>query len=179
MYNPDAENVNNQAPQFYEPTSTQYIQPYREYPAYPASRSNQQYQPQQPYQSRSWSAENNYAVQGEKLTVRPQAQSPRYRGGSVGKVGKAAKISKAQALAIVKTCKKWLVVGSVLFFGVISGLVITHATGVTSQTATNSGSQQAAPSTSGQGGFFQQPQGGNGIGNNGTSQNPVSSTRVS
>jgi hypothetical protein len=186
MYNPDAENVNSQAPQFYEPTSRQYIQPYQEYPASPASRSNQrpyrsnqQYQPHppnQPYQSRSWSAENNYAVQGEKLTVRPQAQSLRH------KEGKAAKLSKAQALVIVKAFKKWLVVGSVLAFGVISGLVITHTTGVTSQATTNSSSsQQAAPSTSGQGGFLpqQQQQGGYGFGNSGTSQNPVSSTRVS
>ena len=174
MYNPDAENVNSQAPQFYGSTSTQYIQPYQEYPAYPASRPNQQpYQSNQQYQSRSWSAENSYVAQGEKLTVRPQAQSLRQ------KEGKAAKITKAQALAIVKTCKKWLVVGSVLFFGVISGLAITHATGVTSQAATNNGSQQATPSTPGQGGFFQQQQGGNGFGNSGTSQAPVSGTGVS
>jgi hypothetical protein len=105
--------------------------------------------------------------------VRPQAQSLRHNEG------KAAKLSKAQALVIVKAFKKWLIVGSVLCFGVISGLAITHATGVTSQAATNSNSQQSAPTTPGQGGFFQQQQGGNGIGNNGTSQNPVSSTRVS
>ncbi len=186
MSDQDAENMNNQITQPYQPGSTQYIRPYREYPAYPSSQAYQQpsqpsrqYPPRQQYQSRAWSAENNYAVQGEKLTVRPQAQSPRNREGSVGNVGKAAKLSKAQALVIVKTLKNWLIVGSVLCFGVISGLVITHTTGITSQAATNSGSQQSAPSTSGQGGFFQQPQGGNGIGNNSTSQNPVSSTRVS
>lgn len=112
-------------------------------------------------------------MQGEKLTARPQAQSLQH------KEGKAAKLSKAQVLAIVKTLKNWLIVGTVLCFGVITGLVITHTTGVTSQAATNSGSQQAAPSTSGQGGLLQQQQGGYGFGNNGTSQNPVSSTRVS
>lgn len=197
MSNPDAKNVNSQAPQFYEPTSRQYIQPYQEYPANPASRSNQrpyqpnqrpyqpnqQYQPhspQQPYQSRSWSAENSYAGPGEKLTVRPQAQSPRNREGSMGNAGKVAKMSKAQALVIVKTLKNWLIVGAVLCFGVISGLAIMHTTGVTSA-ATNSSSQQTAPSTSGQGGVLpqQQQQGGYGFGNSGTSQNPVSSTRVS
>jgi hypothetical protein len=186
MSNPDAENINNQITQPYQPASRQFIQPYREYPAPPASQSyrqpsqpSQQYPPPQQYQSRSWSAENNYAMQGEKLTVRPQAQSPRNREGSMGNAGKAAKRSKAQALVIVKTLKNWLIVGSVLCFGVISGLVITHTTGVTAQSSTNNSTQQAAPTTPDQGGFFQQPQGGNGIGNNGTSQNPVSSTRVS
>ncbi len=94
-----------------------------------------------------------------------------------------ARTTKAQALAIVKTCKKWLIIGSVVCFGVFSGLAATHITGVTSQAATNSATQQqAAPTDPGQGGFFQQQpqqQGGNNFGNNGTSQGPVAGSSVS
>ncbi|HVB23599.1 MAG TPA: hypothetical protein VNG51_16795 [Ktedonobacteraceae bacterium] len=92
-----------------------------------------------------------------------------------------ARTSKAQALAIVRTFKKWLIIGSVVCFGVFSGLAVAHVTGVTSQSATNSATQQqAAPAN--QGGFFQQQpqqQGGNNFGSSGTSQGPVSSSRVS
>lgn len=92
--------------------------------------------------------------------------------------------TKAQALAIVKTCKKWLIIGSVLCFGVFGGLAVTHVTGVTSQAATNNATQQqqAAPTDPGQGGFFQQQpsqQGGNNFGNNSPSQGPVSGSNVS
>jgi len=121
-------------------------------------------------------AENNRLAQGEKLVVRPQLQSSSRKEGSV------ARKTKAQALAIVKTCKKWLVIGSVVCFGVFSGLALTHTTGITAQSTTNNSSQQAAPTTPDQGGFFQQQQqqqGGYGFGNNGTSQGPVSSSSVS
>ncbi len=98
-----------------------------------------------------------------------------------------AHTTKAQALAIVKTCKKWLIIGSVVCFGVFGGLAATHITGVTSQAASNSvpQQQQTAPSDPSQGGgFFQQQpqQGGNNFGNNGnngTSQGPVSGSNVS
>jgi hypothetical protein len=94
-----------------------------------------------------------------------------------------ARTTKAQALAIVRTCKKWLIIGSVVCFGVFSGLAATHITGVTSQAATNSATQQqGAPTNPGQGGFFQQPQqqqGGNNFGNSGSSQGPVSGSGVS
>ncbi|MHB8600528.1 MAG: hypothetical protein ACYDER_27440 [Ktedonobacteraceae bacterium] len=94
-----------------------------------------------------------------------------------------ARTTKAQALAIVKTCKKWIIIVSVVCFGVFGGLAATHITGVTSQAATNSATQQqSAPGNPGQGGFFQQqpqPSGGNNFGNSGTSQGPVSGSSVS
>jgi hypothetical protein len=118
-------------------------------------------------------AEHNYPAQNEK--IHPQA--PRRKEGNV------ARTTKAQALAIVKTCKKWLIIGSVVCFGVFGGLAATHVTGVTSQAATNSATQQqAAPNDPGQGGFFQQQpqqQGGNNFGNSGSSQGPVSGSSVS
>ncbi len=99
-----------------------------------------------------------------------------------------AHTTKVQALAIVRTCKKWLIIGSVVCFGVFGGLAATHITGVTSQAATNSATQQqqqTSPTDPSQGGgFFQQQpqQGGNNFGNNGnngTSQGPVSGSNVS
>ena len=171
MYNPDAENAYGQESQPYEPTFTEYSQPHATYPQYPAYQSYQQ--PDQSYQSRPLTAENSHLTQGEKIAVRPQVQAPRY------KEGKVARTTKAQALAIVQTCKKWLVIGSILCFGVFSGLALTHVTGVTAQSATNNSTQQAAPTTPDQGRFFQQQQGGYNFGNNGTSQGPVSSSSVS
>lgn len=119
-------------------------------------------------------------MQGEKIGVRPQPQAPRPKSGGV------ARTTKAQALAIVKTCKKWLIIGSVVCFGVFGGLAATHITGVTSQAATNRApqQQQVAPTDPEQGGFFQQQpqqqqQGGNNFGNSGTSQGPVSGSGVS
>ncbi len=177
MYNADAENVYGQASQSYEPIYTEYSQPYATYPQYPAYQSYQQPTlpnlPNQPYQPRPLTAENSRLTQGEKIAVRTQVQAPRYKEGNV------ARTTKAQALAIVKTCKKWLVIGSVLCFGVFSGLALTHTTGVTAQSAPNNSTQQAAPTTPDQGGFFQQQPGGYNFGNNGTSQGPVSSSGVS
>lgn len=183
MYNPDAENMYRQESQPYQPDSTQYIPQYPQYPQYPpqsAYPANPQY-PAQPayrgYPSPPLTAENNAYAQGEKIGVRPQPQSPRRKEGNV------ARTSKAQALAIVQAFKKWLVIGSVMCFGVFGGLAAGHITGVTSQAGTNSATQQqAAPTNSEQGGFFQQqpPQsGGNGFGNSSTSQAPASGSSVS
>ncbi|MEO8970785.1 MAG: hypothetical protein ABI406_04195 [Ktedonobacteraceae bacterium] len=165
VYNPDAENMyrqESQPHQPHQPVSEQYNRPYPTNPPYP------------PYQSYPLTSENNGSVPGEKI----HPQSPRRKEGNV------AHTTKAQALAIVKTCKKWLVIGSVVCFGVFSGLAVTHVTGITSQAATNSATQQqqAAPDDPGQGGFFQQQpsqQGGNNFGTNSPSQGPVSGSNVS
>jgi hypothetical protein len=97
--------------------------------------------------------------------------------------------SKAETLSFVHECKKWLVAGSIVAFGLLGGLVAGHAVGTTSN--------QATPATSpsingGGGGFFdQQPGqqgqqqgqqgggGGNGFGNNNPSQPPVSGSHTS
>jgi hypothetical protein len=186
VYNSDAENIYRQEPQNYESASTQYNQPYPQHPQHPQypQYSSQSMYPTTPansgypaYQPPPLTTENNRFVPGEK--IHPQA--PRRKEGGV------AHTTKAQALAIVRTCKKWLIIGSVVCFGVFGGLAATHITGVTSQAATNSATQQqTAPTDPSQGGgFFQQQpqQGGNNFGNNGNgngnSQGPVSGSNVS
>ena len=175
MYDPDAENMYRQESQPYQPDSRQYIPQYPPQSVYPTNRPHPAQSVYQGYSSPPFTAEDNAYVQGEKIGVRSQPQSPRRKQGNV------ARTSKAQALAIVQTCKKWLIIGSVVCFGVFSGLAAGHVIGVTSQSPTNSvPQQQAAPAN--QGGFFQQQpqqQGGNNFGNNGTSQGPVSGSGVS
>jgi hypothetical protein len=103
--------------------------------------------------------------------------------------------SKAEALAFVHECKKWLVAGSIVTFGLLGGLVAGHAVGTTSNQATPANNTPStSPSTNGgnggNGGFFnqqpgqqQQPQqggGGYGFGNNNNpSQPPVSGSHTS
>ncbi len=93
------------------------------------------------------------------------------------------RLSKAEALAFVSACKKWLVAGSLVTFGILSGLVAAHVVGTTFTQATPA--NQAAPasntpttSPSSDGSFFQQ-QGGYGFGNGNSWQPPVSSSHVS
>jgi hypothetical protein len=80
------------------------------------------------------------------------------------------RMSKAEALLLVDRCKKWLVAGSIVAFGVLAGLVAGHVIGSSSHAA-NQSNNQATPapdssstSPSNNGGFFQQ-QGGNNFGN--------------
>lgn len=98
------------------------------------------------------------------------------------------RMPKAEALALVQQFKKWLVVASLVGFSVLTGLVVSHATGVTSTAAPQ---QQPDDDTiqhfehshsQDDGGFFQQqqqPQGGYGLGPNSTQQPPVSGSRTS
>lgn len=94
------------------------------------------------------------------------------------------RMSKAEALLFVEQCKKWLVAGSIVAFGVLTGLVAGHVIGSSSQAA-NQPNNQAAPasnssstSPSNNGGFFQQ-QGGNNFGNGNFGQQPVSGSHTS
>jgi hypothetical protein len=101
--------------------------------------------------------------------------------------------SKAETLAFVHECKKWLVAGSIVTFGLVGGLVAGHTVGTTSNQATPANNTPAtSPSTNGGngggGGFFnqqpgqqqqQQGGGGYGFGNNNPSQPPVSGSRTS
>jgi hypothetical protein len=93
-----------------------------------------------------------------------------------------ARMPKAKARARARTLKKGLVLASVLGFGALSGLVASHATGVTAQqppatTVPSNGLSPTSPPSSG--GFFQQQPGGYGFGSNGTTQSPFSSSGVS
>jgi hypothetical protein len=101
--------------------------------------------------------------------------------------------SKAETLSFVHECKKWLVAGSIVIFGLLGGLIAGHAVGTTSSQANPANNTPStSPSTNGgggNGGFFnqqpgqqQQPQqggGGNGFGNNNPSQPPVSGSHSS
>lgn len=91
-------------------------------------------------------------------------------------------LSKAQALSIVRTWKRGLVVASIVGFGILSGLAINHAAGATaSQTSATPTPQSQFPSTSapvpnddgGQGGFFNQQQGGSNFGSNNSGSSPA------
>src|SRR5205807_9803587 len=69
--------------------------------------------------------------------------------------------SKAETLTFVHECKKWLVAGSIVTFGLLGGLVAGHAVGTTSSQATPANNTPAtSPSTNGgDGGFFNQQPG--------------------
>lgn len=95
----------------------------------------------------------------------------------------APRISKAEALKFVEQCKRWLVAGSIVTFGLIAGLVAGHMVGSSSSAANQSNNQVApsfnSPSTSpsNSGGFFQQ--GGNNFGNGNSGQQPFSGSHTS
>jgi hypothetical protein len=100
-------------------------------------------------------------------------------------------LSKQQALSLARRLKRGLIVASIVGFGTLSGLAISHSVGVTaSQTPATTPSQSpSAPSGTNnddgnQGGYFgQQPQqqGGYGFGSNnsGSGQAPFSHSGVS
>ncbi len=92
--------------------------------------------------------------------------------------------SKAESLAFVRKCKKWLVAGSVVAFGILSGLTAGHVIGTTSNQATPASNTPATSPSSG-GDFFQQQQGqqqqggGYGFGSSNPWQPPVSGSHTS
>ena len=87
------------------------------------------------------------------------------------------RMSKAEALEFIDECKRWLIAGSIVVFGILSGLVAAHVTGATSNQATPASNAPSTSPSSG-GGFFQQQQGGYYFGN-GSGQPPVSGSHVS
>lgn len=98
--------------------------------------------------------------------------------------------SKTETLTFVHECKKWLVAGSIVTFGLLGGLVAGHAVGTATNQATPASNTPAtSPSTNGGGGGFfnqqpgqgqqQQGGGGYGFGNNNPSQPPVSGSQTS
>ena len=94
--------------------------------------------------------------------------------------------SKAETLTFVHECKKWLIAGSIVTFGLLGGLVAGHAIGTTSNQATPASNTPATSPSTGGGFFDQQPGqqqqqggGGNGFGNNNPTQPPVSGSHTS
>ncbi len=158
MYYPDEQDAYRQAPLPYQP------QPQQGYPPYgqPQPQQQQWYPPAvQPLQAPSYAGRNGQATRptinqspsrtpNQTMNQRPM-QKP--RTAPEGKY-----MPKAEALAIVDKLKRWIVIGSVVAFGTIGGLVISHTVGVTSTQAATSSSPQSAPSSSSSsqsGGFFQ------------------------
>ena len=89
------------------------------------------------------------------------------------------RMSKAEALEFIDECKRWLIAGSIVVFGILSGLVAAQVTGTTSNQATPA-SNVPSTSPSSDGGFFQQQQQGGGyFGNGNSGQPPVSGSHVS
>jgi hypothetical protein len=153
--------------------------PYRQQtvPYQPYGGQNAQMAPQQNNQAAS--TYTNRAVPTYPAQVRPKLASP-----------KTPRKSKAETLAFVHECKKWLVAGSIVTFGLLGGLAAGHAVGTTSNQATPANNTPStAPSTNGgNGGFFnqqpgqqqqQQGGGGYGFGNNNPFQPPVSGSHTS
>lgn len=115
---------------------------------------------------------------------RGRPMPPQQAMRSQEKVTKVERMSKAEALSFVASCKKWLIVASVVGFGVLTGFAANNIVGVTSHATTPA--SNTSPSTTGSssssddgGGFFQQQQGGFGFGNSQSQQGPVSSSRTS
>jgi hypothetical protein len=89
------------------------------------------------------------------------------------------RMSKAEALEFVDECKRWLIAGSIVVFGILSGLVAAHVTGTTSNQATPASNAPSTSPSSGGGFFQQQQQGGDYFGNGNSGQPPVSGSHVS
>lgn len=158
-----------------------------------------------PYQPYSQPTVPNQPYRGQNAQMMPQQNNvtrlapahrvaPTYPAQAGLKQAKPVtpRKSKAETLAFVHECKKWLVAGSIVMFGLMGGLVAGHAVGTTSNRATPANNNPStAPSTNdgngGDGGFFnqqpgQQQQGGGGYGfgnNNNPYQPPVSGSQTS
>lgn len=135
------------------------------------------YQPYREYAGPMHNSQQRDAFSPPSM-YRPAARSP-YSAPAHTQQARTTQLrmSKAEALEFVDACKKWLIAGSIIVFGLLSGLVAAHATGVTSSQATPSSTSPATSPSSG-GNYFQQQQGGSNFGNN-PFQPPVSSSRVS
>ena len=159
---------------FYPDANDPYRQP--SIPYQPYGEQNAQIMPQQ--KSMAASTSTNRAVPTYPAQARRKQAKPI-----------TPRKSKAETLSFVHECKKWLVAGSIVTFGLLGGLVAGHAVGTTSNQATPANNTPAtSPSTNGgDGGFFnqqpgqqqQQGGGGYGFGNKNPSQPPISGSHTS
>jgi hypothetical protein len=209
VFYPDEQDAYRQVPLPYQPQVQQQPQwfppngqPGQPQPqhGYPPSRQPQpqryppygQSMPVPGYAGRNEHATRPYINQSTTREPRPNMRQPLEQRPRTAPKAKVKPMPKAEALSLVEKLKHWIVIGSVVTFGALGGLVISHTVGVTSTQATNNSTQQSVPSSSSSssssssqsGGFFQQQQnqgqGGYGFGSsNGTSQPPVSSSGVS
>lgn len=120
-------------------------------------------------------------------TPQPQWRAPQPTPARPQRAPEPSRLPKALALARVRSLKRGITLTSVLAFGTLAGLAVTHNTGATSQAASSSTSSTSSSSSSASSGsqqttggnFFQQPQGGTGIGSQSSGQAPVSGSSTS
>jgi len=169
MFEPDVEYP------YWQPEQAVPYQPYKG-PTEPARTQQQVYAPSPTirHASPTQSTQSTQSIQANRAS---QARSTQARSAT-------PRLSKAEALAFVEECKKWLVAGSIVTFGLLVGLVASHITGTTSNQSNNqaapaSNGSSTSPSTSpsNNGGFFQQ--GGSNFGNGNFGQQPVSGSHTS
>lgn len=141
--------------------------------------------------SLAWIPQENQFYERESDKIRSnQAQAPQqYQSGQRAvqsqRPQQEQRMPKTQALELVNTYKKRLIVASLMVFGLVSGLVAFHQVGAAASQAPVDPSQQAPvtqPQPSNGGGFFDQnQQGGNNFGSGGfwQQQQPSSGTGVS
>lgn len=94
------------------------------------------------------------------------------------KLKQVERMPKAEALALVSTFKKWLIVASLVSFGVFSGLVAYHQTSTVTNQMPADPSEVMPDTPPSSGGFFDQ-QGGDNFGPRNGWQGPVSGSSVS
>jgi len=128
---------------------------------------------------------------GASLRTTPRADSSQDRSVRPSQASASPlRMSKAEALIVVNRCKRWLIAGALVAFGMLSALVAGHVVGATSNQTKPASNNQTKPasntpttSSSSDGNFFQQQQGegygGYGFGNSNSWQPPVSRSRVS
>lgn len=133
-------------------------------------------QPKLPYQPYRQDYDP-WLSQSQKLVSSPT--TPMRPGRPVQAQAHQQRMSKAEALEFVDRCKRWLIAGSIVAFGILGGLVAGQLAGTSSSQAAPGPS--TSPTTPSSGGYFQQQQGGGGygFGNGNNWQPPVSSSRTS
>ena len=129
--------------------------------------------PYQPYRQEidPWLSRSQKLVSSPATPMKPARPSQVQTGQQ--------RMSKAEALAFVDQCKRWLIAGSIVAFGILGGLVAGQLAGTSSSQAAPR--PNTSPTTPSSGGYFQQQQGGGGygFGNGNNWQPPVSSSRTS
>ncbi len=108
-------------------------------------------------------------------------QLPKRSNQSQSASSTSTRMPKAQALALVRSLKKYLIIGSVVAFGILSGLAAKHATGVSASQIPQTPAINApsSPTPFDSGGFFDHRGGGYGFGSNSSPSGPVTGSSVS
>ena len=132
--------------------------------------------PQQPRQVRA--TQQTYSGYQSAATPPYYAARPASREAATG----SQKMPKAEALDLLASLKKTIMIGAIIGFGALSALVATHAVGsAANQSQATPGSNSISPDNnnntnnntdnpSNNGGFFNQQGGGNGFGSGGYSR---------